>query len=144
MNYPLPWAVPMLALALLGAGCGSSSSSTPNAVNTFPAIMDDESSKVPSDIPTYPGGFVITVTGNARTIHVAQSTPDASERVVEWVKAEFMRRGTTLKQTSQDGFSTNLIFENSANTYITRVDAPKDGGAFLTITREPKDAATGE
>lgn len=134
----------MLALTLLGAGCSSSSPASPNTANPFPAAANEEASQVPADIPTYPSGFVIAVTGNATTVHVAQSTPDPSDRVIEWTKTEFARRGATLEQTSQEGSSTNLTFETSGNRYIARIDAPRDGGAYLTISREPNDAVMGQ
>ncbi len=85
---------------------------------------------------------MIAVTGD---VHVAQLTVDKSDRVIAWVKSEYERRGVAFKKTSQEGFSTNLVFESSDKRYNVRVDQPRDGGnAFLTISREPKDAVMGE
>lgn len=138
---------PLTLLVLTGAGCSSSSPAAPapsgyTADGGSPFAGGDQASKVPSDVPIYPGGTVIAVTGN---VHVAQLTVDKSDRVIAWVKSEYEQRGIAFKKTSQEGFSTNLVFESSDKRYNVRVDQPRDGGnAFLTISREPKDAVMGE
>lgn len=141
--------VPVALLIFTGAGCSSSSttSPTPPAPSGYTAdallpSSGDQASKVPSDIPVYPGGTVIAVTGD---VNVAQLTVDKSDRVITWIKAEYERRGVTFKKTSQEGSSTNLVFESADKRYNVRVDQPRDGGnAFLTISRGTKDAVMGE
>lgn len=148
MKYTFSWVLPVAALFLAGAGCSSSDSvprppapASPYATPALP-LNTDQASKVPDDIPVYPGGTVIAVSGN---VHVAQLTPDKGEQVITWIKAEYARRGAAFKKTSQEGFSTNLVFESADKRYNVRVDQPRDGGnAFLTISREPKDAVMGE
>lgn len=149
IKYTFSWVLPAAALLLAGAGCSSSdpvprppAPASPYLAPTSPLLGTDPSSKVPDDVPVYPGGTVIAVSGN---VHVAQLTPDKGEQVITWIKAEYARRGAAFKKTSQEGFSTNLVFESADKRYNVRVDQPRDGGsAFLTISREPKDAVMGE
>ncbi len=150
MKHSLFSIAPIALLVLVGAGCNSSSpgprepAPSPYSASALPG-GDDQASKVPSDVPVYPGGSVIAVTGDSTTIHVAQLTPDTGERVIAWSKAEFERRGASFKRTSQEGASTNLVFETNDRRYNVRVDQPRDGGAaFLTISRGPKDAVLGQ
>lgn len=152
MKHSLFSIAPIALLVLVGAGCNSSSSSSrprepapsPYSASALPG-GDDQASKVPSDVPVYPGGTVIAVTGDTATVHVAQLTPDTGERVVAWIKAEFERRGASFKRTSQEGASTNLVFETNDRRYSVRVDQPRDGGAaFLTISRGPNNAVLGQ
>lgn len=131
-----------MMLVFLGAGCGPSRTDAPASpyqAEAFPGMTNDQASKVPNDIPTYPSGFVIAVSGDEKTAHVAQSTPDTGDKVIEWTKAEYKRRGASLKKTSEEGFSTTLLFESATNRYTARIDKPKDGAAFLTISREPNN-----
>ncbi len=99
---------------------------------------EDQASKVPSDIPVYPGGMVLLVSGGAGEVSVAQSTPDTGTKVIDWVKQEYIRRGATLKNTSTSpqGGSTVLNFEMGGHRYDARVDAPAEGGAYVTIARD--------
>lgn len=135
---------PALILSLFAAGCGSSRpTSSPTSLSPTggtPSFMggEDQASKVPSDIPVYPGGTVLLVSGGAGEISVAQSTPDTGSKVIDWIKQEYARRGATLKKTdlSPQGGSTVLHFELNGHRYDARVDAPADGGAYLTIQRD--------
>lgn len=140
-------------LALTGAGCSRTSppASVPTTADPSgdPAGLfggaQNQASKVPSDIPVYPGGTVIAVTGSGANTSVAQLTVDLGPRVIEWITAEETRRGAVLKKTSVEGMSTNLRFETSSTRYQVRVDAPRDGGnAFLTISKGTTDAIMGE
>ena len=142
--------VALSAPLLFGAGCGSAaSSSSPSSVpavtrpsngeSPFPVGSGDQASKVPADIPVYPGGMVIMVTGYGDEISVAQSTPDPVARVIEWIKGEYGRRGASYKTTDVTGASTNLVFEAGSYRYRVRVDDPVGGGgAYLTISRGQK------
>lgn len=141
--------IPIMLLAVLGAGCSSTAASpsasspamVPSSNQAVPNYMGggDQAAKMPQDIPRYPGGMVIAVTGFDKNISTAQSTPDSVARVMEWVKTEYTHRGATLKSTSVEGMSTNLVFENSVSRYQVRIDNPVGGGgAFLTVSRRPK------
>jgi hypothetical protein len=144
MNFSLRFLAPLTAVVLLGAGCGSSAPKTTSAdpyqdTGKMFAAGNGQASKVPSDIPVYPGGFVIAVSGEGAQVSVAQSTPDTATKVTDWIKGEYARRGATIKSTSQEGMSTNILFETTEYTYTVRVDRPADNGAaFLTISRGGK------
>lgn len=135
-------------VVLLGAGCESSSrgsASIPSSFSTGEATDNplmrggDQASKVPADVPVYPGGTVILVTGGGSDVSVAQETPHSSDRVVQWIKDAFARRSVSYLSTTVTGRSTNLVFESADRRYSVRVDAPIDaGGAYLTITRGKK------
>ena len=135
-----------VAMMLLGAGCAGSSpapaaispttgSSAPTA--TAPAYGGGSTASVPSDIPTYPGGFVLAVTGSGAQIAVAQSTPDGATQVIEWVRSAEAHLGNAYQSTSVEGSSTNLVFTNATYRYHVRIDSPRGGGgAYLTVARE--------
>ena len=127
----------ILSLLVMGAGCNN-----PTPPNTAPTGSDmfgalpttGQTSTVPSDIPVYPGGSVIAVTGDTTQLSVAQSTSETGPRLIEWVKQYFSSHGSTLKSTTSNtsGSSTTLVFQGGDKTYEVRVDAPADGsGAFL-------------
>lgn len=131
----------ILSLLVIGAGCNN-----PAPPNTAPTGSDmfgtlpttDLASTVPSDIPVYPGGSVIAVTGDTTQLSVAQSTSETGPRLIEWVKQYFSSHGSMLKSTTSNtsGSSTTLVFQGGGKTYEVRVDAPADGsGAFLTVKR---------
>lgn len=136
-----------LVLVLTGAGCSSSSSapttSSPSAPNAG-AGMDifggnDQASNVPSDIPVYPGGTVISVSGDQYQTSVAQLSTVKADALTDWVRQQFAAKNTTLKNTESNasGSSKTYTYEGGGKRYEVRVDTPADNGnAFLTIKRQ--------
>lgn len=149
MKHPsfLPAFALALTLVLTGAGC-SSSSSTPESPSApsagAGAGMDifgggGQASNVPSDIPVYPGGTVISVSGDQYQTSVAQLTPVKTEALTDWVRQQFTAKNTTLKKTDSNasGSSKTYTYEGEGKRYEVRVDTPQDNGnAFLTIKRQ--------
>lgn len=149
MKHPsfLPAFALALTLVLTGAGCSSSSTTSTPESPTAPSAgagMDifggsGQASNVPSDIPVYPGGTVISVSGDQYQTSVAQTTPVKADVLTAWVRQQFTAKNTTLKKTDSNasGSSKTYTYEGEGKRYEVRVDAPEgNGDAFLTIKRQ--------
>ncbi len=152
------------SLAFLGAGCVSSSGSTPVApatpeptpAGTAPATTpggtaaaggyfgSDQRAQVPSDIPLYPQpqGVLMGVTGYGEGVSVAQMTQDPATQVIEWLKTEFPRHGASFKSSTVAGNVTTIVFESADHRYSVNVEAGS-GGTFFTVQKGTNNAVLG-
>jgi sugar (pentulose or hexulose) kinase len=125
----------VLAIALMGAGCGATTNTTGSTgAVTVPGVVAPTAT-APSDIPVYPGSTVTLSGGTAATYLVAMTTNDTAAQVLAWYQTAFTSAGFKAGGGINLAASSVLYGKGNVGMYLGVIDKSQPAAKGVTIIK---------